>query len=61
MQPYNNTSDIFLTRDYCKHRRISRTPSLATQILEKNFWNDIKINQKWSLEKDVFHVHALFL
>ena len=34
---------------------------LATQILEKKNWKEIMINQKWSLEKDVLHVHALFL
>ena len=27
----------------------------------KNVWKEIKINQKWSLEKEVLHVHALFL
>ena len=52
---------------YRKHRRISphsqisRTPSLAIQILEKKNLKEIKINQKWSLDKDVLHVNALFL
>ena len=45
---------------YRKHRRISRTPSLATKILEKKL-EETKINQKWSLEKDILHAQALFL
>ena len=43
------------------HSQISRTLSLATQVLEKKNWKEIKTNQKWSLEKDVLHVHVLFL
>ena len=27
----------------------------------KNFCKEVKINKKWSLEKEVLHVHALFL
>ena len=36
-------------------------PEFGNSNFGKNFWKEIKINQKWSLENDVFHVHALFL
>ena len=39
------------------HWQVIRTPSLATQILGKKNWKEIKINQKWSLKKDILHVH----
>ena len=58
---YENNIAIQLTLAYKPHSPISHTPSLATQILGKNFWKEIKRNQKWSLENYVFHVYALFL
>ena len=55
----NLLEQVPLTPAYKPHSQISRTPSLATEILGKNFWKEIKVNQKWSLKNDVFHVHAL--
>ena len=43
---------ITLTIYRSQHPQVSRTPSLGTQIWENHFRTKIKINQKWSLEKD---------
>ena len=50
---------LYIIINYHKHSHISCThtdkphPKFAIQILEKNIWKEIKLNQKWSLEKDV--------
>ena len=36
-------------------------PEFGNLNFGKQFWKKIKINQKWSLEKDFLHIHALFL
>ena len=36
-------------------------PEFGNLYFGKNIWEEIKINQKWSFEKDFLHVHALFL
>ena len=57
---FTAVSQLWLWKaNFTNFDKISRTPSLATQILEKKFWEEI--NQKWSLEKEVLHVHALSL
>ena len=52
-----------LTPAYKPHSQLSHTPSLATQILGKKNLERNKINQKWSLEKEVLpymYMHCFF-
>ena len=46
-------------RNYRKHRRISRSPSLATQISENMFLETNQNTSQVELEKGSLHVHFL--